>query len=1693
MKRIFRILSLFLLLTSGTVAMATHLVGGNLGYVYQGETAPGSNLYRYQVYTELYMNCGPNSNFQTFQDLLFSGGNNGFLHAGVYSQDPLDPNADKTLETSVDLALVSEEQIIPDFPDGCSIGAGLCTLKGLFVGTVDLPLSFSGYHLYMQLGARNLDIDNLFDPNQTGIGFYAFVPPTLVNNSSPIWFGIPTPFLCTSDTTSFVNSASDPDGDQLVFSFETPYDMVFFTGGVQQPPNTLTWPVPEVPYNPGFSVDLPFGLGGYSFINGATGFTQYQPQLQGNYVVAVEVKEFRNGQLIGITRRDLQLQAVICPPNNTPAVNGPLPLTYTVDEGAQLCFNMNFNDVDVDSLFLSANGTIFDINIYNPPATVTPINLGVGNAGAQFCWPTSCDQGQDQPYLFSVSVVDNGCPPKNVDVVFQVNVVPFTGPDDITGPLQVCTGQTGTVYSTDTINGAVFTWIVNGGSITSGQGSNSITVDWGTAGAGSVLVNAVNSLGCTGDQVSISVNIAALPAASAGNDITICLGDTVTIGGSPTGPVASSYTWTPAISLNNGALANPDASPTSTTDYIVQVSNTGCIARDTVRVTVSIPVVNAGNNVSICAGDTAQLQATGTGSVLWSPPAGLSATNILDPLAFPATSTLYIVTLTDNFTCVAQDTVRVTVNPLPVVDAGLDSSACVNENTVLGGSPTGPAGSTFLWSPALGLNNATSANPVATITTAQTWIVTVTDTNACVNSDAVTITALAIPSVDAGADTSICAGQSVQLNGSGSGTLLWSPIFGLSDPTIGNPSANPEATVTYTLTVTGGNFCINTDQTTVTVNVLPNANAGPDLAVCLGDSVQIQATGPGSYSWTPAATLNNAFATNPIATPLVTTTYVLTLTDSLTCVREDSMVVSVSIPSNAGTNGSTTICGDGLSFGLFNLLGGSPQVGGTWSGPDGAPSDGFYTPGTSLPGGYIYSVSAPSPCAPDTSIVTVIETPEADAGESVFLPICSNSGAVDLFTVLGGTPNSGGTWTDENNLPFNGIFDPATNTSQVFTYLVLAALPCSDDQAQVTVIVTTAPDPGSNASVSTCLSGLPFVLTDSLGGTPDSGVWTDPSNVAHSDTFNPATDANGDWTYTVAGTGGCADTTSTLSISVTVPNTDITGNNTICAGDTTQLVNVGNVSWAWSPIGSITDPTIGDPLFFPSQTTSYTVFVTDASGCTGTGTIIVNVNQLPVVDAGADVAVCDGQGTTIGGSPTGPLGSTFSWSPVSGLGNTTDANPDAQPLATTTYTVVVTDVNQCMTADDVTVTWNALPAISAGPDTSFCLGGSVQLNATGAGQFIWSPVDGLSSTTVNNPIASASTTITYTVSLTDANNCVNSDEVLVVVNGLPNADAGPDKYLCPGFDVQLNGSGGGSANWSPNDGTLNNSTVPNPLASPVVATTYTLTITDGNGCSDSDDTQVLVSSDPPVDAGPDQNICAGQQVILGGNPTNIPGTSVNWSPVAGLSDTTASNPTVVPTETTQYLVTVTSDTCTNQDMVLITVQDAGVALFTVRLEPGCEKVRAFFTDQSLGASQWLWNFGDGGTSNEQNPQHYFAYGAPITATLTVTDLFGCSGSITQVYEVSSFDDYVDYQIPNVFTPNGDGKNDVFTFNTNGILGPCTSMQVFNRWGQKVFDSFGNDIVWTGRNFAGEECVNGTYFYTITLKEMSFNGNVYLNR
>lgn len=1759
------------LLTAGT-ASATHLVGGNLGYTYIGETAPGSQLYRYQVYVEFYMNCGDDSNWQFLQEILNTNG--GVMPVGVYPQDPAAPNANKPLLTIANLALVDSAYIVPNLPGGCTVGAGLCTERGLLTGTVDLPLNFGGYHLYFQMNSRNLSITNLLNPNNTGIGYYAFIPPPLLPNSSPVWLGVPTPLLCINDTSTFINAATDPDGDQLIFSFEVPYNSVDNGGGIIPPPNALPNAIPVVNYVGGYSVSQPFGAGGFSFINGATGLTQYMPTVQGNYVVAVEVKEYRNGVLIGRTRRDLQLQAVVCPPNDAPEAIGAQGTSFTVQAGASLCFDVAFQDPNADSLFLTASGTIFDGNLFSPPATIIAPVSGATTVGSTFCWDTDCAQAQDQPYLFSVSVSDNGCPPRTLDVVYQVTVQGFTGPASITGSAQVCTGVAGTVYTTTALSGASYTWSVTGGAIASGQGTNSITVNWGASGPGSVQVFATNAQGCSSAPVNLPVAIAALPVANAGPDISICPGQSVALGGAPTGPAGSSYSWTPSIGLSSATAANPSSSPNTTTNYVVQVSNSGCVSRDTVMVTVNQPTVSANDDTSVCIGGTTQLNAAGTGSFTWSPTSGLSASDIADPIAAPTVTTTYVVMLTDGLGCTATDSVTVVVNPLPVVDAGLDATPCAGTNYVLGGSPSGPLGSTFAWSPSNGLSSSSAANPTLSVTNDQVFVLTVTDGNQCTTSDTITVTVLPLPDVDAGPDLQVCFGGSVQLQGSGNGSLLWTPNFGLSDPTAPDPICTPEQTTVYTLTVTDANTCTNSDQALVTVNVLPSADAGPDVSICAGGSVQIGTNQSGGFTWSPAAGLNDPNVAQPSASPGVTTTYYVTLTNASNCSQMDSVIVTVnefdqnialvpptsgacentattiiatpdqagnsyawsvsgtlSITGNSGnavdilhtTPGASTLflvvtddndcLSDTISSTITTLdtpdadagadqiycLGDSVQIGGSPTGPVGA-SIAWYSPS-----GSIADTTSSSPfiaamasetvivfvsqgiCVDSDTMQIIVSQVVADAGNDV--AICEGSSA--QLSASGGT---GYSWSPGTSLSDPATSDPLATPSTTTTYTVTVT---NSDQCtavdSLVVTVNTVAQAGTDGDVLHCGSGTIFTMTDSLGGSPDvGGIWFAPDQTQHGALFDPSVDPEGQWTY-VAGAGTACPDTANLTIALIVPVPSFAGDATICFGDTTQITASGGSAYSWSPNTGISDPAIADPLLYPAVTTNYTVTITDGNGCIGSAPLTITVNALPSVNAGADVAICAGASTPIGGNPTSSSAVSFTWTPGSGLNNASSANPIAGPSTTTTYSVMVQDANQCLNIDDITVTVNPLPSIDAGPDLQVCLGSSITIDATGTGSFSWSPSTGLNSTTVEDPIASPSATQTYTATLTDVNGCVAADDVTITVNTLPTVDAGEDSWLCLGFAADLIGTtSGGSAAWSPS-GPVNDAGALSTSASPLITTTFTLTITDANGCVSTDAVTITVGTDPPIDAGSNTTTCQGVPVQLGGSPTSVPGSSYLWTPAIGLDDPTSPNPLATVGATTTYVLLVSNDTCTSTQPVTISISGNGQADFSARFEAGCDALRGFFLDASSDAVTWHWDFGNGITSDSRNPQAFLPYGMNSLVTLIITDASGCADTTSQLFNLDTYANLVSIDVPNVFTPNGDGQNDVFTLDTEAFLGPCTDMSVFNRWGEAVFVSQGSNITWDGRNFSGEPCTSGTYFYVIAVNGLEFKGSLTLIR
>lgn len=151
----------------------------------------------------------------------------------------------------------------------------------------------------------------------------------------------------------------------------------------------------------------------------------------------------------------------------------------------------------------------------------------------------------------------------------------------------------------------------------------------------------------------------------------------------------------------------------------------------------------------------------------------------------------------------------------------------------------------------------------------------------------------------------------------------------------------------------------------------------------------------------------------------------------------------------------------------------------------------------------------------------------------------------------------------------------------------------------------------------------------------------------------------------------------------------------------------------------------------------------------------------------------------------------------------------------------------------------------------------------------------------------------------------------------------------------------------------------------------------------------------------------------------------------------------------------------------------------VRFEPGCETVKAYFANEVSGAVSFYWELGGGVTSALSSPTTTYPFGEPVSVTLTTTDATGMSAVHSIQFSTQDQLELSTVALPTVFTPNGDGHNDTFAPMTDHFLGACAQLHVYNRYGQLMFESLGNDLSWDGRTFAGEPATDGVYFYVFT--------------
>jgi gliding motility-associated-like protein len=542
----------FLFVFAGN-ASATHLVGGSITYRYVGQF---NGLYRFEVSIDMFrdgsqrppplQNTPPTPFDQT-------------IDIGVYSRP------DSIYITHLVLTLISDKQVQPP----AATEACKNTLPKTYIyesnyakGFIDLKPSDNGYLLAHLRCCRNTMLNLKDNMGQT---YLAIIPPTNTLNTTPVFNTVPSPYIGQNDTVSLNYSATEPDGDSLSYSLGDPY-----SGGdtavpipVAGPGNKLS--LINVDYNNGYSPGFPFSHSGFVKIDPITGLLTMKAPLVGRYAIAVDVSEYRNGKLISVTRRDVQIITVSIPyhpPPHRTAINDSIPAdnstanTYIVEAGYRLSFNLLYQADSTIAGFYPSGFVVNPGNVGHKPFFTSSIDKKT--AKAYFNWQTTCKDASPSPYTFTMTVTDFNCPQKTLYDGIKIFVVPFKGATHINGPNPACQGNISYYTTNVQKKGYKITWYVTGGIYTKGNNDSTIKVVWNKAGSGTIRIIGYNTVtGCIGDTVikNIIINPKPKPPVVSG-PATACVGNMSTYTVKSFSDL--NYTWVVTGGSLNGYPAPPN-------------------------------------------------------------------------------------------------------------------------------------------------------------------------------------------------------------------------------------------------------------------------------------------------------------------------------------------------------------------------------------------------------------------------------------------------------------------------------------------------------------------------------------------------------------------------------------------------------------------------------------------------------------------------------------------------------------------------------------------------------------------------------------------------------------------------------------------------------------------------------------------------------------------------------------------------------------------------------------------------------------------------------------------------------------------------------------------------------------------------------------------------------------------------------
>lgn len=932
--------------------------------------------------------------------------------------------------------------------------------------------------------------------------------------------------------------------------------------------------------------------------------------------------------------------------------------------------------------------------------------------------------------------------------------------------------------------------------------------------------------------------------------------------------------------------------------------------------------------------------------------------------------------------------------------------------------------------------------------------------------------------INLGEDQIICENDEVELNmGLGTDVVNW---YSKSNGLLLAGAFSYSFTVAETDTIIAELIkpfgCSVTDTVIVKMSPLPLVDLGNDVSLCYNEIIELELPNAlDSVNWLSVNEILLEDSRSYTHTVLLKDTIIAQVFSAFKCVAVDSLIIDV-IPLPVFSLGSDLAICEKENVEL--------TVSGTW-----AEVNWRYAGGATL-------VTNNPTLSYDVLQTATIEAEVEDANgctntdeviiEALPLPIIDLGADIEICyqesTLLELPPGSNTiNWYDINNqLLASG---QRTYLKQVFEKdtLIVEAIDGNSCVQRDSIIVDVIPLPVVNLGADQALCfGSPILLNAGTGFqrvdwlSKKDNILLNPNSFF----FNYTVNVTDTIIAKVVSLKGCINYDSVRLEMKELPDYTLGNDFSVCKLEKTQLSIAGNwaeVQW-FGPGNVLLDESVNDFELTVEESTTIRSVVKGANNCIKSDTVSVTMLNLPEFDLGEDIVHCVSDELSLEANV--PTATEFNWY-TNLLADVSTQNKYSFTAEESIEIFLLTkDIHGCEYKDSINVQVNVLPQFTIEGPATICQGLEANLKISFSD---WTTISWYMQeqeilfSDVASIIIEPQTTTEIFARLTDRNSCTSTASLIIQFNNNPIVNAGEDGLICFGEAVTLGDAINTAATfqWSP-AASLSSASAAQPLAQPTTSTTYTLTLTDENGCIGNDQVYIEVNPEIVVNAGENANVCIGESFTLGGQPTasgsSFPYT-YQWTSPEGILQGDNPNPQITPAVSALYYVFVSSGEC---EVLYDSIQVNVLSLPIIEVGP----------DQSVGAGAAVTLSAFGGVSYQWSPQEsldnantQFPQAAPQVTTVytvVVSDENGCesSGEVKVLVQNTLF-------IPKLFTPNGDGVNDSFKLFGSGVA--SLKFSIHDQYGNSVYytENIENAFTtgWDG-TAGGKQLANDIYFWTL---------------